>query len=352
MMKTKKINLTSVLILLAAMAVSAQSVDTTKAKSATQSFSLDEAQKFAVNNSPVLKNSNLDLEIAKKKIWETTAIGLPQVNGKVAASYILQLPALYSEFSGLSSLGSVLQTMGKIEGMLAHNAPVSDSLLGSLQGGSSNLNSMKWGLTADLTVSQLLFSGAYLVGLQTSKAFKGMNELSVTKSTKDLAESISNAYHLVLVMQENKTIMDSIFLQTQKTSIEMDAMYKNGFIEQTAVDQIKLTVNNLKNTLSEMANQINVSKNLLRLQMGLEMKTDFVLTDKLDNMLAQSIQLSLLSGDLNVDKNTDFQIVQNATKLNELQLKYQESSLLPDIAAFYQFDHQFNSAALTFTPPK
>ena len=59
--------------------------DSTKTAKSSQAFTLEEAQKFALANSPVLKNSNLDLEIAKKKIWETTAIGLPQVNGKFSA---------------------------------------------------------------------------------------------------------------------------------------------------------------------------------------------------------------------------------------------------------------------------
>jgi outer membrane protein len=325
--------------------------DSTKTAKTSQAFTLEEAQKFAVANSPVLKNSNLDLEIAKKKIWETTAIGLPQVSGKVAASYMPKLPALYSEFSGLGALPAWMYLVDQS----LHGLDPGNSNLGhvpkSTPSAAVSESDMKWGATADLTASQLLFSGAYLVGLQTTKAFKGMSELAITKSTKDLAESVSNAYHLVLVMQENKNIMDSIYAQTLKTAKEMQAMYKSGFVEETAVDQITLTANNLKNTLLVMDNQVEVAKNLLRLQMGLDMKTNIVLTDKLDAMLAQNIQLALLTGDLNIDKNTDFQLVQTQTKLKKLQLKYQQSSLLPDVAAFYQYDHQFNKNAMSFTPP-
>ena len=318
--------------------------DTAKTTKSSQAFTLDEAQKFALANSPILKNSNLDLEIAKKKVWETTAIGLPQISGKLSASYMLEMSSTTSNFSGLGpwmyGADQALKTIDSV-----HFGHMPESKL-------TPAKDLKWGLTADLTVSQLIFSGAYLVGLQTTKAFKGMSELAITKSTKDLAESVSNAYHLVLVMQENKRIMESIYEQTVKTSKEMEAMYKSGFIEETAVDQIKLTANNLKNTLTVMGDQVIVSKNLLRLQMGLDMTTDIVLTDQLDNMMAQNIQISLLSGDLNLDKNIDFQLVQNTTKLKELQLKYQKTTLLPDIAAFYQYDHPFNTKAMSFTPPQ
>jgi outer membrane protein TolC len=324
---------------------------TAKTAVSSQSFSLVEAQKFALTNSPVLKNSTIDLEIAKKKIGEITAMGLPQINGKFGASYMPELPALYTEFSGLGALPAWMYIVDHS----LHNSDPNNKAFGNIQPTSPpaavSTNDMKWSAAADVTASQLIFSGAYLVGLQSTKAYKSFSELAITKSTKDLAESVSNAYHLVLVMQENKNIMDSIYSQTLKTSKEMEAMYKSGFIEETAVDQIKLTANNLKNTLLVMEHQVEVSKDLLRLQIGLDMKTTIILTDNLDNMLAQSIQLSLLSGELNVEKNIDYQMVQNGTKLKELQLKYQKSTLLPDVAAFYQYDHQFNTKAFTFTPP-
>lgn len=336
--------------------------DTAKTAKSSQAFTLDEAQKFALANSPVLKNSNLDLEIAKKKVWETTAIGLPQINGKLSGSYTLEMSPTIKQFSGMGSLGTTIGRLYQIEDIQNSNTLSSqdktDQVKAILDAQNADnaktidYTDMKWGLTADITVSQLIFSGAYLVGLQTTKAFKGMSELAITKSTKDLAESVSNAYHLVLVMQENKRIMESIYEQTVKTSKEMEAMYKSGFIEETAVDQIKLTANNLKNTLTVMNDQVTVSKNLLRLQMGLDMITDIVLTEQLDNMMAQNIQLSLLSDDLNLNNNIDFQLVQNATKLKELQLKYQKTTLLPDIAAFYQYDHPFNDNAMSFTPPQ
>ena len=319
--------------------------DSSKTTKTSQAFTLEEAQKFALANSPVLKNSNIDLEIAKKKIWETTAIGLPQVNGKFSASYSIEMS---STVSGFSNLYPWMYGVDKTLKMLT-----SSPAFGYIDSaGVTPTKDLRWGATVDITVSQLIFSGAYLVGLQTTKAFKGLSELAITKSTKDLAESVSNAYHLVLVMQENKLIMDSIYAQTLKTSKEMEAMYKSGFIEETAVDQIKLTANNLKNTLLVMENQVEVAKNLLRLQMGLDMTTNIILTDKLDDMLVQNIQLSLLTNDLNLDKNIDFQMIQNATKLKELQLKYQKSTLLPDVAAFYQYDHPYNKKAMSFTPPQ
>ena len=48
----------------------------------TKSFSLKEAQDYAIEYNKTLKNAELDVLSARKKIWETIASGLPQVDAK------------------------------------------------------------------------------------------------------------------------------------------------------------------------------------------------------------------------------------------------------------------------------
>ena len=48
-----------------------------------QSFTLQEAIDYALENNRTSKNAERDIEIAKQKKWETTAIGLPQINANV-----------------------------------------------------------------------------------------------------------------------------------------------------------------------------------------------------------------------------------------------------------------------------
>ena len=45
-------------------------------------LSLQDALKMALQNNTNIMNSDLDLKIAQKKVWETIASGLPQINGK------------------------------------------------------------------------------------------------------------------------------------------------------------------------------------------------------------------------------------------------------------------------------
>ncbi|MCB0448350.1 MAG: TolC family protein, partial [Gelidibacter sp.] len=49
----------------------------------TASFSLQEAIDYALQNNRTAKNAERDIEVAKQRKWETTATGLPQINGKI-----------------------------------------------------------------------------------------------------------------------------------------------------------------------------------------------------------------------------------------------------------------------------
>jgi len=63
-------------------------------KTVSNSFTLEEAVKYAVENGYDVKAKKIDLEIAKKKIWETTAIGLPQVSGSIAYQHTFVVPEM------------------------------------------------------------------------------------------------------------------------------------------------------------------------------------------------------------------------------------------------------------------
>jgi len=360
-------NVVGLLLIFSTVNCFAQVTDTAKTNSGPMALSLEQAQAYAVQNSPVLKNANLDLEIAKKKVWETTAIGLPQVSGKLSASYIIKQSETIEQFSQLGGAASGIQDMAKsiqdlygVTGSLVKNENQEaankyqksmEEMANKEAPEATDPNDMKWGVTLDVTVSQLIFSGAYFVGLQTTKAFKSLSEIAISKSKDDLEESVSNAYHLVLVMQENKKIMDSLYTQTLKIVNDMESMKKSGFVDEITVDQLKYTSNNLKNAVLALTNQVEVSKNLLRMQMGLDMKQEITLTDSLNLLIDKSTQIALATQEFKVDNNKDLKLMDAQVQLQKLNYKYQKTSLLPDIAAFYQFDHNFNDKAMSFTPP-
>ncbi|HEY9124289.1 MAG TPA: TolC family protein [Bacteroidales bacterium] len=283
-------------------------------------FSLEQAKQYALENSPLVKSAALDLEAAKKKIWETTAIGLPQASAKYSYSYILTLPAIYEQFAQMG-------------------------------GGNTSLDDMKKSSTLDITVTQLLFSGAYLVGLQTSRVYKGLSELSLTKSKNDLNESVTNAYLLVLIAKENKKILDTMYNNMNALLETIKAMNSKGFVEETDVDQFQITVNTVKNNLELVTNQVLIAERMLKYQLGYPFESAITLTDSINGFVNNININTMLAEPFQVENNVDYKLVETQTKLMKLNLKLNKSEFLPDIAAFYQHDKNFNDKAVSFTPP-
>ncbi|MGK4566809.1 hypothetical protein [Flavobacterium sp. 3HN19-14] len=76
------------LITLLVAAVTARSQDTKQ----SYSMSLNEAISYALEHNYSAVNSTRDIDIAKAKKWETTAAGLPQINGAVDYTYNFVIP--------------------------------------------------------------------------------------------------------------------------------------------------------------------------------------------------------------------------------------------------------------------
>ena len=311
--------------------------DTMAAKTDTLKLSITQAQQYALENNRSILNANLDVESAKKKIWETTSTGLPQINSTVSASYILTMPDFYEQFLTPS--------------IASHFTGVPDSANRVNAAVKKALDDMRFSGTFDIQVSQLIFSGSYLVGLQAAKVYKSLSELNKVKSIQDVLESVSNTYFTVLIAKENAVILDSTRLNLEKTLSEITQMENQGFVEETDVDQIKITLTNIKSSLDLIRRQSDISEKLLKIQLGVDFNQKIVLTDSLSNLIKAMSFDQLLLSDLVLDNNVSYQMLDAQVKSSKLLLKLKKSECLPDIAAFYQHEELLNSNAISFTPP-
>lgn len=323
-------------------------------------FSLKDACDYALKHNANVKNALIDIESARKKIWETTAIGLPQVTSKLSYSYMITLSSTIEQFNSFSSIGS---NFGDIYGMLAslgiktgdmYTLQKLDSISKASAGQQSeavSTDDMRWGLTYDITATQIIFSGAYLVGLQTSKVFRQIAELGAEKSQNEVKEMVSNAYYLVLVARANKALLDSTYANTAKILTYIEALNAEGMNEETDVDQMMITMNTLKNTSDMVTRQVEVAKNLLKFHMGVPLEKDIILSDDLNSLLLSPEFAALTTSTFNTDNYVDYKIMQTQEKLAGLNVKYQKSAFLPEVVAFYTHQENFNDKSFSFTPP-
>lgn len=310
----------------------------------TSSLSLKQAQEYALQNNANARNSVIDLEIAKKKIWETTALGLPQLNAQANYQHLFTVPEL--SLGGSTFLATDLESGTPITSDNINNG---DVYLGFTPSPPIQLG-VKDNTTLDITLTQLVFSGEYLVGLQASKVFFLMSDQSRIKTEIDLKESVANTYSLVLVLEQSKLTLEQSLDNLNKTLVEMREMYNQGFIENTDVDQIELTTLNVTNSLNSISRQVKTTMDLMKFQLGMPYENELVLTDSLGSIAGGITMESVMEKSFDVNQNINYQILQTQEKLGVLSLKREKSTYLPNLAAVYRHSEKVNQPAFDFAP--
>lgn len=298
-------------------------------------LSLPEAQVYALQNNRAVKSSRIDILSADKKVWENLAIGLPQLN--IAANYLHQfkVPVL--------SFGPMLDVNSLPDGVITKQ-----NLTDAYHDSPAIPLGVKNNTTVDFTLSQLIFNGEYLVGLQATKVVKQMTEKSLVKTENETKESVAGTYYLILVLAENQRVLNESLQSTDQTYNELVKMNELGLNEETDVDQVKISRSNIQTLISSLSTQRDISMKLLKFQLGLTFDQEIELTDSLPTIIEQGNISYLATPRYDVNNSIDYQLVNSQVQVSELLLKREQAKYFPTISAFYRHEEQTNQPSFNF----
>ncbi|MCX6268745.1 MAG: TolC family protein [Bacteroidetes bacterium] len=269
-------------------------------------FSLEQAQAFAAENNYDLKNSSTDVEIARRMVKQNTAIGLPQINGGIDYSNSLVIPTTLLP--------------GEIIGQPGTFVPV--------QFGTP------YNATVKGTLSQLVYSGQYLVGLQTAKAFLETSKQKNVRDKVEVRDQVADSYIRLLVVDEGIKILDSTYVVVSRLVEEARKSYEAGLIEDIEVDQADLNRSNLEANITYTKNLRNVGYAGLKFIMGLKENQEIVQTDNLEFFLAQVNRDALVNQQFDYTSNLDYVLLKKADYLTLMQYKLSKTAYQPTLSAF------------------
>ncbi|GAB4326337.1 MAG: hypothetical protein Kow00127_19100 [Bacteroidales bacterium] len=292
------------------------------------SFSLREAQVYALEHNYDIRNALIDIEMARKKVKEQTAIGFPQIDATVSYTNYLDIPTqLIPDFIS----PAVMAVNENIYGLSPVVEVPSEPRYFETQFGIQH--NATWGAT----LNQLIFSGKYIVGLQAAKAYLSLSQTSLAKSQIEIRDAVAKAYFPVVILQENRKVFDSTLTNLKKMRDETLAFYQTGFVEETDVDQINLLISDMENTLSNLDNQLEISVNTFKFLLGLDENIEVEFTDKLDDLISSFDPNQLLMKPFDIQAHIDYKIMKNQEAVKELMVSLNRSEYLPSINGFYSY---------------
>jgi outer membrane protein TolC len=285
--------------------------NTVRAQEPTKhSFALNEAISYAIVNSYISKNVDIDVISARKQVWESIGTGLPQVDGAVDYHINLELPVQYIDASELGGEGGT--TMEVRFGR-------------------------KYNSSYGITVSQLIFDGSYLVGLKAAKVYVDLALGKKEKTQIEIREFVTDAYYSVLIAEK--------FLETNKNNLEnskklfkdTEAYYKSGFSEEQDVDQLRLMVKQTENELIQAERSIRVTKMVLKYVIGVDVNSEIELTDSLKYFVDPVVEAGTIAQNFDYSRHVDYRILEVQKSLRKSQVDLEKVSLLPKIDVFYSW---------------
>jgi outer membrane protein len=271
------------------------------------SFTLEEAQSYAIENAYSVQNNVLEYEKSKKILLENISRGLPQVFASANWNNNLNLQAFVVD-------------MGDGPSALTIGTPYTGA--GTISG------------------EQLIFDGSYIIAVLGSQVLKENSLNEVEKSSIDVREQVANAYHLVLVNQRTLKIVKDNLAFITKNYNESKKMFEVGFMEETDVDQLELIKSNLENQIDFLDKQNNIAMMLLKFNMGMDVTQTIELTDDIETLMTFSQDgASLLNTQFELEENIDYRILTTQERGQTLNLKNENMAYLPKLKLNYLYQH-------------
>ncbi len=281
----------------------------------TRHMSVMQAVDYALENNYEIINAEKDVESAKYQVKESTSLGLPQVNASVNYNDNIARPVMI-----IPDFTDPTKTM-------------------ELQFGT------KYDASLGGSVSQLVFSGEYIVGLQAARKYLEKSNADFFKNKVDVKQQVSNSYYAVLSAEEGLKVIDSTLAITSKLAIETRQVYEVGLAEETDVDQLDLLVADLEASSLYLKNQQIISYAYLKFYLALSDADSIILTDSMVGIIEVKHNSNLLTNPFDFDQNVDYMSLSRQKELTFLQVKLEKAAYMPSISAnlYYQTQAQRDS---------
>jgi outer membrane protein TolC len=273
--------------------------------SSSFNLSLSQAVDYAMKNQLSVQNADLDKQIAEAKRREIVGLGLPQINGSFDVSDFLDIP---------TSLIPAEFFQGK-----------PGTYIGVQFG-------TQYNATAGLNASQLIFDGTFFLAVKAMKSFQEIADKSATRTRIEVASAVTKAYYNVLITEDRMLLLDANVVRLKKLQEDTKALLTTGFVEKIDLDRVNVAYNNLMTEQDKTKRFAILAYNMLKYQMGMDLKSGLKLTDKLEAIKFSSDALSADKFDPN--KRIEFGMLQTQQKLNKLELQKNRVGYLPSIFAY------------------
>ena len=292
-------------------------------------FSIQQAIDYAKKNNLNVKNALLDVQYQEQVNKEVTSRAYPGINASLGTTYNPNIATQVIPNFISPSTYQVLIDQGVKDGNGNPIQMPADFGFIAAQFGT------KYSATAGIALSQLLFDGQVFVGLQARDATIRFARKNVEVTEEMIKTNIYKIYYQLVVGKTQIELLDANIERLEKLLKDTKIIYENGFAEKLDVDKLNVGLTNLRTEKSKVLNSLSNGYYGLKVLIGMPVKDELVLTDKLtDEQIKDGI---LEASAYKYDDRKDYQYAQIGKELNEFNIRRYKLSQIPTISLNGQY---------------
>ncbi|NDK55375.1 TolC family protein [Pontibacter sp. BT213] len=292
-----------------------------QAQQETKELNLQQAVSYALENNETIKKASNDELSSKYMINEARSNGLPQVDIKGTAVRTLekQMIALPADFNPEQNGKPLIKPMG------------TDNTV-----------------QAGISVTQLLFSKSYFVGLKAARTAEDVYRIRREMANEDVIFNVGTAYFMVLQTKEQFESINANLRKLEQLEKILTLQYKNDLVKKVDVNRIKVSKINLENQKKNLQSGYEQQLNMLKFFMGMPLEQPIKLTGSADNAILTT-QPTLAEAEQPVTERTGYQALKKQKELTALQIEGVKAGYYPSLAAFgnYNYQSQYNGRMIS-----
>jgi outer membrane protein len=270
-------------------------------------FNLQQCIEYALDNNEDIQIADFEAQMAKARTGEFMSQGLPQVDAAFAfnKNFIVRrafVPA--NTFNPSAPEGEFLEIP-----------------FGTPYDGDVGLN-----------VKQMLLNGSYFVGLKASKTYQELSKKDFQRTRIETAAAVSKAYYGVMVSEVSLELAEANFNRLDTLLREITFMYENGFAEKIDLNRTTVEYNNAATRLENSSRMLEISKQILRFQMGMPVGTRLEIAEKFGDLrfnISEELEIPAIP-----QNRIEMSILTTQQALAELEMKNNQVQYLPTLDLF------------------
>lgn len=185
----------------------------------------------------------------------------------------------------------------------------------------------KWGSSAELKLTQVVFNQAVFIGLRAARTTREFYLINEQLTQNEIIEKVAQAYWKVYQAQQALQNIQENLALTEKTAQVVEGSFKAGLAKKIDLDRITVALNNLRSAEQQASSGLTLAKHALKYLMGLPITEPISLPK---DAFKADYRLAFEKGD--ASNRTEIKALEKQKELLTLSAKATRSGLYPSLA--------------------